>query len=269
MRDQDPEGDQERSVTVLGASGATSPTGLPCSSELRCRHGFGDWDSRAATLPPSSTSSSSSGGRTGLFSAVLMSVMSCFSFGARLFQCMCIPLRQCCHDWKQGARIGEATNPGPSSPLAGAGLLDGLGLREMIRDMVREAVKEAVREAFGGSLGTGPGQSTRTRRGKSRSRDDGPDDKGKGQGKDATKGSPKGGPNKGQARGNDATTTRSPKPVKGQGAPAPARERQQTSAKAADEGEWKLVERKPATKEFVLRQQDWDSPLILYNEVVG
>ena len=162
MSDQDPVGDKERSVTVIGTPGATSPAGLPCSPELRCRHGSGDWDGSSATLPPSSTSTSSLGGRTGLFSAALMSVMSCFSFGARLLKCMCIPLRQCCHDWKQGARIGEATNPGPSSPLAGAGLLDGLGLREMIRDMVREAVKEAVREAFGGSLGPGPGQSTRT-----------------------------------------------------------------------------------------------------------
>ena len=82
------------------------------------------------------------------------SCLSChvFRLVARLFQCMCIPLRQCCHDWKQGARIGEATNPGPTSPLAGAGLLDGLGLREMIRDMVREAVKEAIRGSLRNQL---------------------------------------------------------------------------------------------------------------------
>ena len=256
---KDPEWDKERSVTVTGTPGVTSPTGLPCSFEPRCCYGSGGWDGCDTSTP---TSSSSLGGRTGPFRAVLMHVMSCFSFGARLFQCMCIPLRQCCYDWKQGARIGEATNPGPPSPLAGAGLLDGLGLREMIRDMVREAVKEAIREAFGSSLVPSPAPPAR--REKPRSKGDQAGDKSKGKGKDTSKG----GPTKGPGKGDDSTTTstRPAKPGKGQGATASARERQ-SSNNEASEGEWKLVERKTNTKEFVLRQQDWDSPLILYNEV--
>ena len=116
-------------------------------------------------------------------------------------------------------------------------------------------------EAFGTSFVSSPAPPAR--REKPRSKGDQAGDKSKGKGKDT----PKGGPTKGPGKGDDSTTsTRPTKPGKGQGATASARERRSPSNDAT-EGEWKLVERKTNTKEFVLRQQDWDSPLILYNEV--
>ncbi|CAE7228019.1 Ptchd3 [Symbiodinium sp. CCMP2592] len=209
---------------------------------------------------PSGTSvagSSHPEGRTGLADSVFMSVMSCCAFGVRLMQCIYIPMRQLSHDWKCGARIGEATNPGPpsSSPSPG-GLLDGLGLKEMIREMVREAVKEAIREAFGSGFLAPPEPAAA--RAKSRGRGDKPD-KGKGKGKDVGKDKPA------KAKGTDDAPRRSPKPGKGSG--DAVREKPQHPSKEEGDGEWKTVERKTSGKEFVLRQQDWDAPLTLYGEV--
>ena len=205
------------------------------------------------------TSTPDPDGRTGPFSSAFTSVMSCFSFGVSALQCFCIPVKQPCHDWKQGARIGEATNPGPAATPVGDGLLDGLGLKEMIREMVREAVKEAIREAFGAGFGPGPAQPAG--KDKPKGKGDKPSDKGKGKGKEAAKGIPP----KGRGKGDDDAAPRPAKPGKGQG--EAAREKQQPGAKDADDGEWKLVERKAAGKDFVLRQQDWDAPLVLYSAV--
>ncbi|CAE7258440.1 Ptchd3 [Symbiodinium sp. CCMP2592] len=185
-------------------------------------------------------------------------------------QRMCIPVKQLCHDWKNATRIGEASHPGPSPASGSAGLLDGLGLKDLIRDMVREAVKEALREAFGSGLGAAfasatpsvpasaaapapPAAKGRENRG----------DKGKGK---SEKG--KGGPGKGDkgssAQGGEAgqRPAKPNKPGKGRGA-APAPPKPDT-----DDGDWKVVKRKPAAQEeFVLRQQDWDAPLMLFSEV--
>ena len=254
---QDPKGDKERALVVESASCATSPCGLPLSLSFRRCHGLAGWGGYVTTSRPTATSDPD--GRTGLFGSAFMSAMSCFSFGASALLRFSIPVRQRRHDWKQGARIGEATNPGPATSPVGAGLLDGLGLKEMIREMVREAVKEAIREAFGSSIVPGPAQPAG--KDKPKGKGDKPSDKGKGKGKEAAKGTPP----KGRGKGDDDAAPRPAKPGKGQG--EAARAKQQPGAKDADDGEWKLVERKTAGKDFVSRQQDWDAPLVLYSAV--
>ena len=173
----------------------------------------------------------------------------CFNFlegsGLSDFHVSCL---QHNHDWKVGARIGEASNPGPG-PETHSGLLEGLGLRELIRDMVREAVKEAIKEAFGaGFLHSAPDppvvRSVATVQAeKSRGKGDKPQGR---NGQLATDGS--------------ASQNRAAKPGKGRGG-----DQQVTSPPQGNA--WTTVERRSSRAEFNLRPQDWDAPLLLFSDV--
>ncbi|CAE7750424.1 unnamed protein product [Symbiodinium pilosum] len=133
----------------------------------------------------------------------------------------------------------------------------------MIREMVREVVKEAIREAFSSGFSmTDPGKAAAKGKG-GQARDNGPSQGGKSKSK-GKEVKAQGAADSG--RGKPAADPKTqPKPGKGKGA-APRSEKSKPGVDD-DGNKWKLVERKNATSEFVLRQQDWDARLMLFNEV--
>ena len=154
-----------------------------------------------------------------------------------------------------GVRIGEAAHPGPKN--SGQLNLDGLDLKAMLLPLITELIKQAVAEALGsvlpGSLNQastrqpvtgGPVAAT-------------PPERSKGGGKKGAKQQPP----------RVAEAPREPKPPqpkaptgKGRGNPA---------AQSANDG-WQLVTRRPKDEgEFQLRAQDWTAPLVAYSSLGG
>ena len=174
--------------------------------------------------------------------------------------------RQGGHDPHAGVRIGEASHPGPKQPEGGLqNLLQSCGfdLKSMLRDMIKQLVAEVV-GSLPGPAALAPLSAKAKKRRKKKIRKAAlqkggaggsrspAEDNAKPEGNPAPKGKGKG---KGKSEGKEGGRPGLRHPA----APAP---------QPGDE--WQLVQRKPAQEEpFLLRPQDWNSPLICFKDLAA
>ena len=174
------------------------------------------------------------------------------------------------HDATKGTRIGEASNPGPGPKILQQ-LLGGLDIKSLLRDLLKQLLQEVASGQGGAGLLAAINQKPRKRKKKQRNklsralggsgatpsaepRTPAPSAPGpKGEGKDKGKGKGRGS-GKGGGKGNP--------PPQPNGGP-----RRPTAEPSPGDGWTPVVRKQRSLGDFVLRAQDWNSPIFKPSEL--